>query len=156
MTSEAAAISPGPLTKQVEVRRPVQEAFEIFTTRIADWWPLSQYSITQDRAVACAVEPRVGGELYETDSEGARHPWGRVLVWEPPDRFVFTWHPGRDPDSAQEIEICFHPSGDGSLVVLEHRDWHRLGHKAEEARQGYDSGWDFVLGQCFTRGAGTD
>jgi len=149
MIRKATASPPEPLTKQVQVQRPIEEAFDIFTTRMADWWPLPQHSITQSQAVSCAVEPRVGGELYETDTDGARHPWGRVLVWEPPRRLVFTWHPGRDPDTAQEVEVTFEAAGEGTLVSLEHRDWHKLGDAAEETRQGYDGGWDFVLGECF-------
>ena len=154
MTHDPTASQLAPLTKRVEVQRTVEEAFDIFTARIGDWWPLAQHSITQDRAAACAVEPREGGELYETDSDGARHPWGRVLTWEPPHRLVFTWHPGRDSDSAQEVEVTFEAAGEGTLVVLEHRDWHKLGDAAEKTRQGYDTGWDFVLGQCFAGDAG--
>lgn len=149
MTDEKIINFPGPLTKKVEVGRPVVEAFNIFTAGMADWWPLRKHSISRDTAVSCGIEPRAGGELYETDADGKRHRWGLVKVWEPPDRLVFTWHPGRDQDSAQEVEVSFRPTADGTIVVLEHRAWYKLGDKADEIRKGYDQGWDFVLGKCF-------
>jgi uncharacterized protein YndB with AHSA1/START domain len=135
-----------PIRKSVTVARPAAEAFEIFTAGISRWWPLGTYSIGQSRAVRCAVEPFVGGELYEVRDDGERCPWGRVVAWDPPARVVFTWHPGRDPQTAQEIEVRFVPEGGKTVVKLEHRGWERLGEQAEQSRKGYDEGWDTVLG----------
>jgi hypothetical protein len=44
------------------------------------------------------------------------------------------------------VEIRFVLEGDATRVELEHRGWDRLGDEAAEARDGYDSGWDLVLG----------
>ena len=112
-----------PLRKSVVVRRAPAEAFEIFTGRLASWWPLSRYSIFQADAVTCAIEPRVGGEVFETSSDGARGTWGTVLVWEPPQRFAMSWHPGREAATAQEVEVRFVPVAEGTRVELEHRGW---------------------------------
>lgn len=138
-----------PLRKSVTVACPVEHAFEVFTARIGSWWPLSKYSISQERARECAIEPKVGGEVYETDDDGERFPWGRVLVWDPPRRFAMTWHPGREADTAQEVEVRFTASAEGTLVELEHRGWAVLGDRAREARESYSDGWDQVLGESF-------
>jgi uncharacterized protein YndB with AHSA1/START domain len=71
-----------------------------------------------------------------------------VLVWDPPHRFVMTWHPGyEDPEQHTEVELRFREQGEATLVELEHRGWERLGERAMEARNGYNMGWDFVLGR---------
>lgn len=134
-----------PVRKSVTVARPQQQAFETFTAGIGRWWPLRTHSIGEERACSCTIEPRVGGDVYEVDDQGARSPWGRVLAWEPPRRFVMTWHPGRAPDTAQEVEVRFVPDGTGTRVELEHRGWQTLGDRARATRDGYESGWLAVL-----------
>lgn len=138
-----------PLRKSVTVARPAAEAFEIFTSGMSSWWPLHAYSISESRAKSCAIEPRVGGEVYEVRDDGERLPWGRVLAWEPPRRFVMTWHPGHDPATAQELEVRFVAEGGATRVELEHRGWQRLGAQAGEMRGAYDGGWEAVLGKHF-------
>lgn len=138
-----------PLRKSVTVACSPDLAFETFTARIASWWPLERYSISLERARDCAIEPRAGGEIYEIRDDGERCPWGRVLAWEPPQRFVMSWHPGREPESAQEVEVRFRETPEGTVVELEHRDWAKLGEGAGESRKGYDGGWAHVLGECF-------
>jgi uncharacterized protein YndB with AHSA1/START domain len=135
-----------PVRKSVTVGRTPAEAFLIFTERLAQWWPLDRYSLGQERARSCVLEPWVGGEVYEVDDAGARSPWGRVLAWDPPHRLVMTWHPGRDAEGAQEVEVRFTPQGGGTLVELEHRGWAKLGPEAREVRDGYAEGWTGVLG----------
>jgi len=145
-----------PLRKSVTVSCSVEHAFEVFTGRIGSWWPLGQYSIGQKQARDCAIEPRVGGEIYEVDERGERSPWGRVLAWDPPRRFAMTWHPGREADTAQEVEVRFADTPEGTRVELEHRGWAVLGDKARETREGYDSGWAHVFGECFTAACGSE
>jgi len=100
------------------------------------------------------MEGRVGGRLFERDRAGKEHVWGIVTAWEPPRRLVFTWHPGRSPDSAQDVELRFSDAGGGmTLVELTHTGWERLGEKAAEARGRYDKGWEFVLVECFGEAA---
>jgi hypothetical protein len=71
-----------------------------------------------------------------------------VLAWEPPKRFVMTWHPGREADGAQELELRFAAVPGGTRVELEHRGWQALGERARETRDAYDDdarGWPSVL-----------
>lgn len=142
--SEATRIPP--VEKSIVVPWPVEAAFERFTARMGEWWPLSTHSVGLDRARACAIEPRVGGRLYETLEDGAEHVWGTVTEWDPPGRLGFTWHPGRDASTGQTVEIDFRPEAGGTRLDLVHSGWERLGEEAEATRAGYSPGWDFVLG----------
>lgn len=135
-----------PVRKSVRVSRPVEEAFGLFTTRIATWWPLPTHSVAGDRAAAVVMEPREGGRIYERAEDGTITYWGEVLVFEPPHRLVVAWQPNPEAPAATEVEVAFAPEEGGTRVDLEHRGWERLGERAELARTEYDSGWDGVLG----------
>jgi uncharacterized protein YndB with AHSA1/START domain len=132
-----------PITKSVVVPLKPKDAFELFTARVASWWPLGGRHSLFDDAKTAVVEGGVGGRVYEISADGEEGLWGTIKVWEPPHRLVSTWHPGRSEETAQEIEIVFVPDGDGTRVELEHRGWER----APEKRAGYDEGWDGVLGR---------
>ena len=142
-----------PVEKSVRVSLTQAEAFKLFTDGIASWWPLATHSVSGDRAVCCTVEPRVGGRIYETGSGGRQILWGAVIAWEPPSRLVFSWHPGREAEGAQEVEVLFEAHEGGTRIVLTHRGWQKLGDQAESNRRRYDTGWDTVLGDGYLEAA---
>jgi uncharacterized protein YndB with AHSA1/START domain len=151
---ESPSTSLEPLHARVDVPLAPERAFELFTTGIGTWWPLDTHSVGGERTSWCAFEPaEVDGRLIERWDDGTEREWGRVLVWEPPERLVFTWHPGRGPAGAQEVEVRFHPSPGGCSVELEHRGWEHFGEGAEEMRAGYRDGWAHVLGERFAAAA---
>jgi uncharacterized protein YndB with AHSA1/START domain len=134
------------IRKSVVVRRSVEEAFRIFTADVAGWWPVRTHSVEQHDAETVVLEPRHGGRFYEIARDGNEHLWGTVLVWEPPRRLVYSWHPGRSDDSAQEVEVVFEPHEEGTQVSLVHTGWEKRGPAMAEAMASYDEGWDMVLG----------
>jgi uncharacterized protein YndB with AHSA1/START domain len=138
----------GPITKSVTVGVPVERAFAVFTDEIATWWPLETHSVSE-KAETCVFEGRQGGRIYEIAADGEKHVWGTVVVWKPPARVVYTWHPGRSEERAQEVEMRFRPESAGTRVDIEHRGWERLGDEAPAVIQSYTGGWDYVLGECY-------
>lgn len=142
-----------PIEMSVSVACPVADAFQLFTQGIDSWWPRARYSVAQQEGATCVFEPGIGGRLYERLEDGEEHEWGRVLAWEPPNRVVFSWHPGRSPETAQEVELRFLAAGEGTRVELVHRGWERFGVGAEETRGQYIEGWGFVLGEQFVTAA---
>jgi hypothetical protein len=146
---ESQQVSEMVLRKTVTVELAVEEAFRLYTEGIATWWPLGTHSVAQEDAAAVVFEPGKGGRLYERTKSGEEHVWGTVLVWDLPSRLVHTWHPGREPDSAQQIEISFDQESAGTRVELVHTGWEKLGDRAAKVFENYDSGWDYVLGECY-------
>ncbi|HUP66455.1 MAG TPA: SRPBCC domain-containing protein [Thermoanaerobaculia bacterium] len=138
-----------PLSTSVFVPLDPREAFLHFTERISTWWPLSTYSVSTRRAKECGIEPGAGGEIWETSIDGERFVWGTIRRWDPPTSIIFSWHPGREASTAQEVEVRFSPEGDGTRVDLEHRGWEALGQEAGANRDGYANGWKYVLGECY-------
>jgi len=134
-----------PVRKSVEVGCTADEAFRLFTEDIDSWWPLATHSIGEADAVSCYFEGREGGRIYELHGDGSAHLWGTVTAWQPPERVVFTWHPGRDASTAQEVELRFGEVPGGTRVELEHRGWESLGEMALRTRTGYETGWVPVL-----------
>jgi uncharacterized protein YndB with AHSA1/START domain len=134
-----------PVLRSVTVAVPIERAFDVFTRRIGDWWPLGTHGCFGEESAGVAFD---GERLVERSRSGDQAVWAEVLVWEPPNRIAFTWHPGyaeHDPDT--EIEVRFRARGGTTLVELEHTGWERLGERAEEVRSGYPAGWEYVLGR---------
>lgn len=142
------------LRKRAFVKQTPAAAFELFTARMADWWPLDTHSVGLRASHTVTFEPGVGGRIVETTADGDTAVWGTVLAWEPPALVRFTWHPGTPAETATEVEVTFAEAPDGTTVELVHSGWDRRpdGH---DARENYDSGWDLVFGRFATHGSGT-
>ena len=131
--------------KSVTVSVPVERAFEVFTAEIGTWWPLRTHAVDTERSETVIMEGRVGGRLYERTPSGEEHVWGTLVAWEPPNRIVYSWHPGRGEETAQEVEITFSPEGEGTRVDIRHYGWEKLGDRLEETIASYNEGWDKVI-----------
>jgi uncharacterized protein YndB with AHSA1/START domain len=100
---------------------------------------------------AMVMETRLGGRWYELGEDGSQADVGKILVWEPPHRFVVSWDINSNwkPDLtvSSEVEVRFLPDGpDGTLVELEHRKFERMGEEAgEKMRRDVDGGWPGML-----------
>lgn len=134
-----------PVGKSVTVRWSVEDAFARFTEGMAAWWPLRTHSVGGENAETCLFEGRAGGRILERGRDGTEARWGTVLTWEPPRRVIFTWHPGRAPETAQEVEVTFAEEGQRTRLTLTHRGWEALGAGADAARRRYASGWTPAL-----------
>ena len=138
-----------PVVVNTVVGLPADQAFRLFTEKFGEWWPLHSHSISRAKAKGCEFEAREGGEVFEFTEDDETHLWGSVLECVAPEKLVFTWHPGREAATAQEIEVLFDSDGDVTHVELVHSGWENYGEDAEEMRDNYDGSWQFVLGECF-------
>jgi hypothetical protein len=131
----------------LKVDLPIEAAFRLFTDGINRWWPLLTHSVGEEQAETCYFEGWVGGRIYEVMKDGNQAEWGRVLVWEPPVRVTFSWHPGREAQTAQQVTVTFSEVPGGALLDLVHSGWETLGESAQAIWENYQTGWDFVLGK---------
>ena len=143
-----------PIVIEIELGGTPQAAFDSFVSGFGDWWPVLSHSLSRDGETSCAFEPQTGGQIVEMAPDGARHLWGSVTGVEPGRRVCFTWHPGREPDTAQWVEVVFAEAPSGCRVTLTHGGWERLGEIAPLLRQEYVPGWQYVLRECFAALAG--
>ena len=127
------------IRKSVVVAAPVERAWELFTERMGEWWPLATHSYGGERTETAIATPE---RIYERWHDGSERLWGEMLAWEPPHRLLFTWEIGSD--CGKEVEIRFVPEGDATRVELEHRGWAA---GSDDSRRDYESGWGAVLGR---------
>lgn len=116
-----------PIRNSVQIDCPVEDAFQLFTERFAEWWPLATHSLNQDEAESCAIEPWEGGRVFERTRSGEEHEWGTVTRWDPPHRIEFAWHPGTHAAGRQRVEVEFSVNADGTRVTLTHTGWQLAG-----------------------------
>lgn len=143
-----------PIQRSVWVSWDPEASFYRFTEKFGDWWPVRTHSIGGKKTRQVTFELRPGGRIFEELSDGRRFQWGQLLEIEPPRRLKFTWHPSRDPATAQEVEVVFAAESGGTRLTLTAAGWERWGPKASRARRGYDIGWGYVLNVWAARRTG--
>jgi len=135
-----------PILKTRVVPLTVAEAFEMFTARMGDWWPMTSHSISGSADATVRFDGRIGGSVVETAPTGEEWSWAEVTAWDPPHRFVLSWHPHPAPVAASTLDVRFSADGAGCRMDLEHRGWEEFGFEAgTRHREAYDPGWDQVL-----------
>jgi uncharacterized protein YndB with AHSA1/START domain len=149
-----------PVRKSITVKADAERAFRVFTDGFDTWWPRSHHigKLPMKKAI---IEGRVGGRCYSEQVDDTECDWGRILVWEPPRRFVFAWQITPqwqyEPDLAKtsEVEVRFTPQSDGSTRVdLEHRNFNRHGAGVDAMRTAVagEGGWGGLL-ELFAKAA---
>jgi uncharacterized protein YndB with AHSA1/START domain len=130
-----------------------QRAFAAFTERFDAIKP-REHNLLGSPIVSTTFEPRVGGHIVDRGENGSECRWARVLLFDPPDRLVFSWDIGptwqleTDPANASEVEVRFVADGqDHTRVELEHRHLDRHGPGWPQLREGVDDeqGWPLYL-----------
>jgi len=145
-------ITIAPVRKSIRVNAAQAHAFEVFTSGIGRWWP-RKATIGTAPMKEVMLEPRLGGRWYELGEDGSQAEVGKILVWEPPRRFVVSWDLNSNwkPDTtvSSEVEVKFTADGpNATLVELEHRKFERLGAEGgAKMRKDVDGGWPGLLEQ---------
>ena len=149
MTQAPAAV----VRRHIVVEAPVDRAFHVFTQQFGAFKP-PEHNLLAAPIAETVFEPRVGGHIYDRGTDGSECHWARVLVYDPPQRVVFSWDIGptwqveTDPDLTSEVEVTFLAEGpDRTRVELEHRnlDRHGPGWEAVSGGVGHDQGWPLYL-----------
>lgn len=140
-----------PITLCVELDVPPAEAWARFVAGFGEWWPTVTHSLTRDPRTRCVLEAHPGGRLYEIGPDGAEHLWGRVEDARAAESVCFTWHPGREAESAQQVAVTFEATPGGCRATLVHGHWEALGEIAPILRAQYVPGWRHVFGEAYAR-----
>ena len=139
--------------KQIVVEAPQERAFTVFTENFGDFKP-REHNIMRSPIARTVFEPQVGGHIVDIGEDGSECRWARVLAYEPPTRFVFSWDISpqwgveTDPTRTSEVEVTFTALDAGhTRVELEHRhlDRHGDGWDGVRAGVGSDEGWPLYL-----------
>jgi uncharacterized protein YndB with AHSA1/START domain len=141
--------------KSITVDAPIDRAFHVFTQEMQTWWP-PEHHLLDAQLAEMVVEPRVGGDVYDVGTDGSKCRWARVLEYDPPNLFVFSWDINleweieTDLERTSEVAITFTAEGENrTRVELEHRNLDRHGEGWEKMRDavGSPDGWGVGLGR---------
>lgn len=129
--------------QSVDVPVDPHRAFQLFTEGINQWWKRgTNYWNDRGRAVGLRFEPYVGGrfiEVYDAQT-GEGFEIGRISVWEPGRRLVYTWRQANwAPEEITEVEVTFTLISEGTRVTVTHTGWERVRGGTEMSR-GYTLG----------------
>ena len=118
----------------LRVKASPERAFIVFTQHIGDWWrPNALFHTTPRTPGRLAFDD---GRLTETLANGKMFEIGKVLIWEPPLRLVFSWRQANfPPDLTTEVEVRFEAVGEETRVSVEHRGFDQVPEGA--ARHGF-------------------
>ena len=137
--------------RSIVVDAPIEHVFKVFTAEMGSWWDPSKHLI--DGFKEMVVEPRTGGRIIDYAHDGTTCAWARVLAYDPPNRFAFSWDINlawqieADPKRASEVDVRFVSEGpDRTRVELEHKhlDRHGDGWEAMRDAVGSPNGWDLT------------
>ena len=154
MTQTAADV----VRRQITVGAPIEKAFAVFTERFGDFKP-PEHNLLAAPIAETVFEPRAGGHIYDRGTDGSECRWARVLIYEPPQRVVFSWDIGpswqieTELDNTSEVEVRFiAETPQRTRVELEHRniDRHGPGWEAISDGVGHDAGWPLYLDRYAT------
>ena len=131
------------VTETISVKAAVADVFEAYVERIDAWWPRQgkrfRYSFAPKGVDPHHIrfEPRVGGRLYETFSDGSEYVIGAIREYAPPDRIAYTW---KAPDWNAEtlVDVTFEKAGETTIVRVRHTGFEKLGQPGLAA--GYQEG----------------
>lgn len=138
----------------VEIAATPEHAFTVFTSGIDRWWNRSHHLLA-GQLKQIGVDPEVGGRMWEENDAGDVCTWGRVLTWDPPHAFAFSWLIGPDwkvPAAGavgSRVTVTFTPTDAGTRVDLVHDqlDAHGPGWEGVRDGVGSDGGWPGSLRQ---------
>lgn len=139
--------------KTVVVAASIEEAFTVFTERFGDFKP-REHNLLEVPIAETVFEPRVGGHIVDRGVDGSECRWARILVYERPQRVVFSWDisPQWEVESdlarTSEVEVHFIAEAEQrTRVELEHRHLDRHGPSWEGVASGVDgeNGWPLYL-----------
>jgi len=156
MTTQASSTA---VETSVVVEAPIERAFSVFTEGIGTWWP-PKHHILEGELAEMVFERREGGHIYDRAVDGNECRWARVLVYEPPNRVVFSWDISPewqlqpDPAKTSEVEVRFiAEDAQRTRVELEHRNLERHGDGWQGMRDavGSPDGWAIGLGRFAAR-----
>jgi uncharacterized protein YndB with AHSA1/START domain len=86
-------MNPTPLSSyttqlQITIHATPAKVWKAMTKDVSKWWPSHYHSSEETKTFV--MEPKVGGRIYEDEGDGAGAEWGRIIVFQPDQKLVWT------------------------------------------------------------------
>ncbi len=133
---------------EISVARPAEVVWRTLTAGIGEWWPKAFYVGSAPKRFA--IEPRVGGRVFEDWGGGEGALFGTVIAYE--ENRMLQWAGDMSADyggpARSVTTFLLKPSADGKSTVVAFRDT-PFGLLSDGAVKGLQEGWQFLLSSCF-------
>ena len=146
-----------PITKTIRVPCSQKTAFETFLA-LQSWWPLTKFTtsaIAGGSVATLTLDPRVGGAVTETGSDGRVWTWGTILTFDPHSALTLDFHvphPDHIMPGRTRLALSFTAlSASETEVTLVQSDFEALGPMGESVRGGYGMGWSMIFDGAFAK-----
>lgn len=147
-----------PLTYTIEVPADQETAFNVFTQKMGDWWPLDKRAMSLkdgEKPQCLNVDAQLGGKIVEVSESGKEHYWGSFKTFSPNDSVSMNFHMGMPPENASLVEVDFTAlSENHTQVQLVQSNWEAFGDFAEMVYNGYKSGWVIIFETAYKEACG--
>jgi uncharacterized protein YndB with AHSA1/START domain len=131
------------IQKSAFLRCPPQEAFQLFATRISEWWPVT-HRLTKDPESELFLEQ--SGRFWERARDGREMELGRVRAWEPPHRLTLDFYLGTSAAQPTAVEITFTQEDEGTRVTVHHQAKPESEALWNQRAPVFERSWEAVLG----------
>jgi uncharacterized protein YndB with AHSA1/START domain len=141
------------IRREMVVQAPLERAFRVFTEDFGSIKP-PEHNMLAVAIAETVFEQRAGGRIFDRGVDGTEYQWARVLVYDPPNRVVFSWDISpqwqleSDLKKTSEVEVRFiSETPQRTRVELVHRNLDRHGEGWEGTREavGGEGGWPLYL-----------
>jgi uncharacterized protein YndB with AHSA1/START domain len=136
------------IRKSVPLHCDAEEAFQLFTARISEWWPHS-HRPAKDPDSKLVLEET--GRFSELARDGREIELGRVLAWQPPHRLALDFYVGTNPAQPTAVEVIFTPESDGTRVTIHHRPKPESRDLWNQRAPVFERSWEAVLSALSNR-----
>ena len=119
-----------------------ESAFQLFTTRISDWWP-ETHRPSRDPRGQLSIDP--AGRFWERATDGREYELGFVRVWQPPALLVLDFYLGTDSSHPTSVTIRFESEPGGTRIRVEHSPTSESLDLWDVRAPRYQASWDAVL-----------
>jgi len=148
MMSDAAQFRTLDIKLEVEIARPAEVVWKSLTGGIGEWWPKAFYVGATPKRFA--IEPQVGGRVFEDWGGGEGALFGTVTAFE--ENRMLQWAGDMSAEfggpARSVTTFRLKPGPDGATTVVSFRDT-PFGLLSDGAMKGLEQGWQFLLNGCF-------
>ena len=130
------------MIKSVTLPLTPDAAFELFTQKITQWWPLDRRHSGDPAGEIFLLE---SGRFYERARDGREVELGIVRSWEMPNRILLDFFVATGVDKPTEVEIVFEAREGGTRVTVSHGPKPASAALWTERAPRYERSWDAVL-----------
>lgn len=132
----------------VEIGAPRDAVWRSLTEQIAEWWPAKFYVGRAPRRFA--IEPQVGGRVYEDWGDGEGLLFGSVTVYQRSEMLQWVGDMSADYGGPARSVTTFRLT-DGRKDGHTHLSFHDTpyGILGEPVLAGLEPGWKWLLRECF-------